>query len=425
MPNVADWRSPSGPGVFPMRHRGFDTNNPPFDVNGRAGMAGFEILDRDDNATPNSIGHWKEDQDTRGDLNVANYWQSDYTQRGTGCWAWGGFGCIVSKSSAGSSTPSGNRPSVPSVSPGGSSVVAGRNAPTSPGSTQVMQKPTAMEVMPIGQGGQMDTRFKAKTPMTLQPEGQAMGDPNSPTNSPNGLGTVTTPGSNISPGNTTATGAISISLAPPPPPIIFGGGASAGGGSLGGGFDTQTGQWSNGVIMGTGPGGSLGPGQIGGSELGNTGGIGGGLGGSTGPQGLPGPAGASGGGGGVGGGIGGGGAAGGAAGSGGGSGGGGSGGGGVSSIGSGIFTFNGNGSTAALTGEAGTGFNTGFYQWSGVGNLVGGQGGFVGYTGIGNYYGYGFAQVQGIGNFYQYGFVSFQDPVPALQIQIGDFGVAY
>lgn len=151
MAHTAVSLSPNGPGMFPFRHRGFDQDSPSWDLQMRAAILGYEITGRDDNDTKTSVGAWKEDPDTRGDLNGANYWQADYSKRPVGCW---GFGY----------------PSVIQSSPsGGHDVdtrVAGANSP---------------KVLPIGQDGKPDQRFKPKNPLIIQPEGAPGDDPSSPT----------------------------------------------------------------------------------------------------------------------------------------------------------------------------------------------------------------------------------------------------
>lgn len=153
MPNVSDFRSPQGVGAIPFRHRGYDGDSPAWDLDKRVGWYGIEITGRDDNQTPTSIGNYKEDVDTRGDLNCANYWQADYGQRGIGCWGFG-YASVVTGSASSPNTTGG----------------AGDQ-------TQTRQK---MQVLPFGQGAKADPRFQPKTPMVPQPEGAAGADPNSP-----------------------------------------------------------------------------------------------------------------------------------------------------------------------------------------------------------------------------------------------------
>lgn len=158
MAHVATSMAPNGPGILPMRHRGFDQDNPSWDIHMRAAMLGFEVTGRDDNQTQTSVGAWKEDPDTRGDLNCANYWQADYGQRPVGCWGFG-YASVIQKS-ANSGTTTGQS------FYGNSDTTKTENG--------------SPEVIPIGQGGQADTRFKTKKPIILQPEGEAQADPNSP-----------------------------------------------------------------------------------------------------------------------------------------------------------------------------------------------------------------------------------------------------
>lgn len=157
MPNVSDFRSPQGVGAIPFRHRGYDGDSPAWDLDKRVGWYGIEITGRDDNQTPTSIGNYKEDVDTRGDLNCANYWQADYGQRGIGCWGFG-YASVISGSAGASSTT-------------GQSFY---------GNADTTQTQGSVKVLPIGQSGKPDSRFKPKSPMILQPEGSAGGDPNGP-----------------------------------------------------------------------------------------------------------------------------------------------------------------------------------------------------------------------------------------------------
>lgn len=175
MPNIGDSRSPQGPGIIPFRHRGFDDDTPAWDLDKRIGIVGLEITGRDDNQTPTSLGNYKEDVDTRGDLNCANYWQSDYQKRPIGCWGFG-YASVVTKSSSGT----------PNNTTGGS------------GDTTQTQGQRVMEVLPIGKKGKKDDRFKPKNPMVIEPVGGAGGDPNAPGNSgdPGNSGASGTPGIN-------------------------------------------------------------------------------------------------------------------------------------------------------------------------------------------------------------------------------------
>jgi hypothetical protein len=158
MPNIGDSRSPQGPGIIPFRHRGFDDDSPAFDLDKRIGVVGLEITGRDDNQTPNSIGNYKEDVDTRGDLNCANYWQSaDYSKRGVGCWGFG-YASVVSKSASGASP----------------------NTTGGQGDTTQVQGKGKMEVLPLGKQGKKDDRFQPKNPIVVKPMGSPGGDPNAP-----------------------------------------------------------------------------------------------------------------------------------------------------------------------------------------------------------------------------------------------------
>lgn len=160
MPKTGVSLSPKGPGILALRHRGYDQDSPSWDLDKRAALLAFEITGRDDNQNPNSIGHWKEDPDTRGDINGANYWQSDYDKRPVGMWHFG-MASVISKSPGAS----------------GAANTTGGEGDT----TQVQQSGGgSMEVLPVGKSAQPDQRFKSKKPMTLQPEGSAGGDPNSP-----------------------------------------------------------------------------------------------------------------------------------------------------------------------------------------------------------------------------------------------------
>jgi len=157
MPHTAVSMAPNGPGILAMRHRGFDQDNPKWDLEKRAILLGYEVTGRDDSDGPNSVGHWKEDVDTRGDLNCANYWQSDdYSKRGVGCWSWG-YPAVISE--AGSRDPVQN-------------TTGGQGDVTQTGGSGGKAK-----ILPIGMGGNPDKRFKPKTPMIVQPEGQGGGDP--------------------------------------------------------------------------------------------------------------------------------------------------------------------------------------------------------------------------------------------------------
>jgi hypothetical protein len=138
--------------MFPFRHRGFDQDSPAWDLHQRAAILGYEITGRDDKDTPTSVGAWKEDTDTRGDLNCANYWQADYSQRPVGCWGFG-YPSVIKSSSSGGGHDVDTR-------------VQGQNSP---------------KVLPIGQSGNPDTRFNPKSPLIIQPEGSAGDDPASPT----------------------------------------------------------------------------------------------------------------------------------------------------------------------------------------------------------------------------------------------------
>jgi hypothetical protein len=148
-----------------MRHRDFDKDSPSWDLDKRAALLGFEITGRDDNQSPNSIGHWKEDPDTRGDINCANYWQADYDKRPVGCWAFG-YASLIS-SSKGKKTEGAN----------GGDFGGGGDGP---GRTQTGSSSGSIEVLPVGAGATPDQRFKPKTPLTLQPEGSSQADPKSP-----------------------------------------------------------------------------------------------------------------------------------------------------------------------------------------------------------------------------------------------------
>lgn len=156
MSHTAVSLSPNGPGMVPFRHRGFDEDTPKWDLHQRAILLGYEITGRDDKDTATSVGAWKEDVDTRGDLNCANYWQADYSQRPVGCW---GFGYASVIKSSGSAPPN---------TTGGAGDVTQTANNSSP------------QVLPIGKGGEPDTRFKPKTPLIIQPEGSPGDDPRSP-----------------------------------------------------------------------------------------------------------------------------------------------------------------------------------------------------------------------------------------------------
>lgn len=153
MAHTAVSLSPNGPGMFPFRHRNFDQDSPAWDLHMRAAMLGFEITGRDDTDTPTSVGAWKEDPDTRGDLNCANYWQADYSKRPVGCWSFGYASVIDTKGSGGTSSGTVD------------TQVSGSSNP---------------KVLPLGSGGNKDTRFNPKTPLIVQPEGAAGDDANSP-----------------------------------------------------------------------------------------------------------------------------------------------------------------------------------------------------------------------------------------------------
>lgn len=159
MPKTGISLSPQGPGMLAFRHRDFDSDSPNWDLDKRAAILGFEITGRDDNQQPNSIGHWKEDPDTRGDLNLANYWQAKYDERPVGMWHFGAASLI--------SSSAGGKPAANTT--GGAGDV-----------TQTAPSGGSIEVLPVGKGAAPDTRFKPKNPMTLQPEGGADGDPDSP-----------------------------------------------------------------------------------------------------------------------------------------------------------------------------------------------------------------------------------------------------
>lgn len=168
--------SPSGPGMLPFRHRGFDQDSPSWDIHQRAALLGYEITGRDDSDTPTSVGAWKEDTDTRGDLNCANYWQADYSKRTVGCWGFGYASVVDTKGTGG-------------TSPGTVDTrTAGSDNP---------------KVLPLGQSGNKDTRFKPKNPIIVQPEGASGDDPNSPNAGMNGdagaNGANGQPGSNADP----------------------------------------------------------------------------------------------------------------------------------------------------------------------------------------------------------------------------------
>lgn len=138
--------APNGPGILPFRHRGYDQDQPPWDLHQRAALLGYEITGRDDSNTATSVGAWKEDTDTRGDLNCANYWQADYSQRAVGCWGFGYASVVQSQSS------------------GGNNVDTRTSQPTN--------------VLPLGMNGNPDSRFMPKTPIVAKPEGSPGGDPN-------------------------------------------------------------------------------------------------------------------------------------------------------------------------------------------------------------------------------------------------------
>lgn len=155
MSHTAVSLAPNGPGMFPFRHRGFDQDSPSWDIHQRAAILGYEITGRDDKDTPTSVGAWKEDTDTRGDLNCANYWQADYSQRPVGCWGFG-YASVIQTTGTGNNVDT---------------QVQGQNNP---------------KVLPIGKNGNPDKRFKPKQPLILQPEGSGGGDPDSPNAGMNG-----------------------------------------------------------------------------------------------------------------------------------------------------------------------------------------------------------------------------------------------
>lgn len=166
--------SPSGPGFLAFRHRGFDTDSPAWDLDKRLILAGGEFTGRDDNQSPSSIGHLKEDPNTRGDLNCANYWQSDYSKRPVGCWAFG-YASIINGETG---TPTG---------PPGTIASPGNGVATTTGQGGGGATPGNISVSPVGMNAQIDSRFNPKTPLIMQPEGSADGDPNSPgVNGPGG-----------------------------------------------------------------------------------------------------------------------------------------------------------------------------------------------------------------------------------------------
>lgn len=151
--------SPNGPGMLAFRHRGFDQDNPAWDLHMRAAILGYEITGRDDSDTNTSVGAWKEDADTRGDLNCANYWQADYDKRKVGCWGFG-YAAVIQETQ---------------------DAVQGSTGPSLYGNSDQTQ--TGMKkskVLPIGQEGKADKRFKPKNPIFLQPEDEAGDDPDSP-----------------------------------------------------------------------------------------------------------------------------------------------------------------------------------------------------------------------------------------------------
>jgi hypothetical protein len=139
--------------MFPFRHRGFDQDSPSWDLHQRAAVLGYEITGRDDKDTPTSVGAWKEDTDTRGDLNCANYWQADYSKRPVGCWGFGYASVIDTKGTGGTSSGTVDTQTAGSSNP---------------------------KVLPLGQNGNKDTRFNPKYPIIVQPEGSSGDDPNSP-----------------------------------------------------------------------------------------------------------------------------------------------------------------------------------------------------------------------------------------------------
>lgn len=149
--------SPNGPGMLAFRHRGFDQDNPAWDLHMRAAILGYEITGRDDSDTNTSVGAWKEDADTRGDLNCANYWQADYDKRKVGCWGFG-YAAVIQETQDGGQGSTG-----PSL--------FGNSDTTQTGGKK-------SKVLPIGQSGKADQRFKPKSPIFLQPEDEAGDDPN-------------------------------------------------------------------------------------------------------------------------------------------------------------------------------------------------------------------------------------------------------
>lgn len=147
--------------MLAFRHRGFDQDTPQWDLHQRAALLGFEITGRDDKDTATSVGAWKEDPDTRGDLNCANYWQADYSQRPVGCWAFG-YPSVI-KTTGGSNNSAGVV----------DTRVQGQGGGTS-------------KVLPIGKSGNPDTRFQPKQPLIIQPEGSGGADPDNPNAGANG-----------------------------------------------------------------------------------------------------------------------------------------------------------------------------------------------------------------------------------------------
>lgn len=145
---IADSKKPNGPGILPLRHDGF--LNGGFSLDFRAYVAAVRITGRRD--TGDGLGSWTYDQDSPGDLNGGNLWQTDRNARRIPGWA---FAWPVTLSASGG-TPDGT----PTLGGG----------PPQPPRASVF-------AFPLGGGGVNDNRYVPKQPTMPFRDGKPGADP--------------------------------------------------------------------------------------------------------------------------------------------------------------------------------------------------------------------------------------------------------
>lgn len=167
----ADPRAYGTGGIWPLQHHGYKADG--WKLSTRNGMVAYRI--KGQLRGTGDLGHWLEEERTRGDVTQANMWQEQEGQRDCPGWSWLWPATIILQAAA-----SGPQPSVPTGI--GQSVATGGGPTPQPQPQRPSRRGgnAAMSMLPVASGVKPDARFEPKQALIPLMEGSPDKDPNSP-----------------------------------------------------------------------------------------------------------------------------------------------------------------------------------------------------------------------------------------------------